>query len=62
MRSWQFSQEPTLPTDTSNDNACGGGDGDGGRDGCHSCDDDDDSTFCLFGALFLNPDCTLEPP
>lgn len=29
--------------------------GDGGRD-------DDDATFRLFGAAFLNPGCTLEPP
>ena len=29
--------------------------GDGGRD-------DDDATCHLFGAAFLNPGCTLEPP
>lgn len=61
MRSWQFPQEQLLPTDTGNDNACGGGDGDGGLDGRRRCDDDD-STFHLFRASFLNPDCTLEPP
>lgn len=29
--------------------------GDGGRD-------DNDASFRLFGAAFLNPGCTLEPP